>query len=130
MSSLYERIIEQTTRLGLTGKELGSLLGLRKSPLTDWKNQKSTPTLEQVVAMCDIFAISSDYLLFGQISSLSKDEQELICTYNKLDRRGQHRVHTIIYEELDRIEVQKKKDPKTGQKYITSNGENNNNIIA
>lgn len=103
MSNLYERILKQTERLGITGKELGQLLGLKKSPLTDWKNHKSTPTLEQLVKMCEIFATSSDYLLFGSIENLSPDQQELISTYEKLDRRGQHRVHTIIYEELDRI---------------------------
>lgn len=106
MSELYERILEQTTRLGITGKELGELLGLKKSPLTDWKNQKSSPTLEQLVKLCDIFAISSDYLLFGETVALTKDQQELIQTYNRLDRRGQHRIHTIIYEELDRMGLQ------------------------
>lgn len=124
MSSLYERILEQTERLDITGKQLGELLGLKKSPLTDWKNHKSNPTLDQLVLMCDIFAISSDYLLFGKdngvtktnhlssekkisiitAENLSADQQELINTYEKLDRRGQHRVHTIIYEELDRME--------------------------
>ena len=130
MSGIYERILEQTTRLGMTGKELGELLGLKKSPLTDWKNHKSNPTLDQLTMMCDIFATSSDFLLFGQTASLSMDEQELINTYNKLDRRGQHRIHTVIYEELDRIEIQKKKSQKPDAKYTTSNGENNNDIIA
>ena len=103
MPGLYERILEQVERLGITGKQLGELLGLKKSPLTDWKNNKSNPTLEQLVKMCEIFATPSDYLLFGRTENLSTDEQELIDTYNQLDRRGQHRVHTIIYEELDRI---------------------------
>ena len=66
MSSLYDRIIEQTKRLNMTGKELGQQLGLKKTPLTDWKNQKSCPTLEQVVMMCEIFAVSADYLIFGK----------------------------------------------------------------
>ena len=100
MPDLYGRILEQTERLGITGKELGELLGLKKSPLTDWKNHKSNPTLEQ---LAKIFAISSDYLLFGVANILSPDHQELIDTYDKLDRRGQHRVHTIIYEEMDRM---------------------------
>lgn len=103
MPELYERILEQTERLGITGKQLGELLGLKKSPLTDWKNLKSSPTLEQLIKMCEIFALSSDYLLFGTVEGLSPDQQELVQTYTKLDRRGQHRVHTIIYEELDRI---------------------------
>ena len=103
MPGLYERILEQSERLGITGKQLGELLGLKKSPLTDWKNHKSNPTLEQLAKMCEIFAISSDYLLFGSIGNLTADQQELVDTYDKLDRRGQHRVHTIIYEELDRM---------------------------
>lgn len=65
MSSLYTRILEQTERLGITGKQLGALLGLKKSPLTDWKNQKSTPTLSQFERMCEIFATSPNYLLYG-----------------------------------------------------------------
>lgn len=103
MSGLYERILEQTEQLKITGKDLGSLLGLKKSPLTDWKNKKSSPTLEQLVMMCDIFASSADYLLYGKTDSLSKDQRELVDTYESLDRRGQHKVHLVIYEELDRI---------------------------
>lgn len=105
MSDLYKRILEQTERLGITGKELGSLLGLKKSPMTDWKNHKSNPTIEQLIKMCEIFAISSDYLLFGKKASLTDDQQELLSTYEKLDKRGRHRIHTSIYEELDRINM-------------------------
>lgn len=106
MPDLYERILEQTKRLGISGKELGALLGLKKSPMTDWKNQKSTPTIEQIIKMCEIFAISADYLLFGKSMSpsLNPDQKELIEEYSKLDRRGQHRILMTIYEELERIE--------------------------
>lgn len=104
MEGLYERIVIETERMGLNGKELGIMLGLKKSPLTDWKNQKSNPTLEQLYKLCEIFAVSADYLLFNCNNNLlSPDQNELINTYDKLDRRGQHRVHTIIYEELDRM---------------------------
>lgn len=104
MPGLYERILEQSERLGINGKQLGEMLGLKKSPLTDWKNHKSNPTLEQLVKMCEIFATPADYLLFGSVNNLSADQQELLHTYERLDRRGQHRVHTIIYEELDRMD--------------------------
>ena len=104
MTGLYNRIMEQTTLKGMSGKELGSLLGLKKSPLTDWKNGKSSPTLDQIVMMCEVFATSSDYLIYGKSSSfLTDDQAELLSTYNQLDSRGRHRVHTIIYEEIDRM---------------------------
>ena len=53
--------------------------------------------------------------MFGN-DSLSNDENELISTYNRLDRRGQHRVHTIIYEELDRMESQKEREENSEEK--------------
>lgn len=103
MSDIYNRIVEQSDKLGISGTQLGDMLGLKKSPMTDWKNKKSSPTLDQVIKMCDIFATSADYLLFGYENNLTANQLELLRTYNSLDSRGQHRVHTIIYEELDRI---------------------------
>ena len=114
MSSLYDRIIEQTKRLNMTGKELGQQLGLKKTPLTDWKNQKSCPTLEQVVMMCEIFAVSADYLIFGKSLMLSSDENEFLENFRKLDSRGHHRVHTVIYEEIDRMEQAEKSKVNVG----------------
>lgn len=108
MSTLYERIIEQTEKNHINGKKLGVMLGLKKSPLTDWKNGKSNPTLEQLIKMCDIFSVSADYLLLGKpIQEESQDIEEILSIYKKLDSRGKHRIHTIMYEELDRTCVEK-----------------------
>lgn len=94
MQELYERIIEQTDKLGISGKELGNLLGLKKSPLTDWKNKKSNPTLEQLTKMCEIFAMDADYMLFGKMhnstkQSLTENEKELLELFQKLPDREQ-----------------------------------------
>ena len=48
MKDLAKRIEEITKKNGLTGKELGEKLGLKKTPITDWKNGKAKPTLEQM----------------------------------------------------------------------------------
>lgn len=103
---LYNRIIKLTKEHNMSGKELGNLLGLKKSPLTDWKNRKSTPTLEQLIKICEIFAISSDYLLFGKVQEQSNDETELLENYRLLDSRGKHKLHTTIYEEIDRVKIE------------------------
>lgn len=89
MPEMYERIIEKAENMGITGKELGQMLGLKKSPLTDWKNQKSCPTLEQIIKMCEIFAVSSDYLIFGKKDEISKNEQEILSLLNRFDERNQ-----------------------------------------
>lgn len=94
MQELYKRIIDKADKLGITGKELGNLLGLKKSPLTDWKNDKSNPTLEQLIKMCEIFATSADELLFGNNFKtnniqLTENEMELLEHFRNLSEREQ-----------------------------------------
>ena len=80
MQELTKRIEQLTKEKGLTGKELGNLLNLKKSPLTDWKNGKSKPTLEQLIKICEIFEMSSDELL-GLKCEYTEDEKNLIKYY-------------------------------------------------
>ena len=40
MPDLYGRILEQTERLGINGKELGELLCLKKIPIKEIKKKK------------------------------------------------------------------------------------------
>lgn len=89
LSEMYERIIEKTDELGISGKDLGSMLGLKKSPLTDWKNKKSSPTLDQVIKMCEIFAVSADYLIFGKKEEMEENEKEILELLNQFDKRTQ-----------------------------------------
>lgn len=89
MPGLYERILELTNKMSMTGKELGIKLGLKKSPLTDWKNKKSSPTLEQFVKMCEIFAVSPEYLLTGkEAAELTPEEQQLVDLYRRSNVTG------------------------------------------
>ncbi len=89
MKDIYNRIIEQTKRLDISSKELAQILNLKKSPLTDWKNHKSKPTLEQIITLCENFAISSDYLLFGKSASLPNDEAKIIEYYHNMSEIDQ-----------------------------------------
>ena len=50
--------------------------------MTDWKNGKSQPTVDQIIKICEIFGISSDYLLFGKIEQkLTLDEKNILNAY-------------------------------------------------
>lgn len=89
--STYERINILCKENHITGKEIGEKLGLKKSPLTDWKNNKSKPTIDQIKIICEIFAVSADYILFGKDidERLTKEENEIIQAYKKADTRTQ-----------------------------------------
>lgn len=87
--STYERINLLCKENHITGKEIGEKLGLKKSPLTDWKNNKSKPTIDQIKIICEIFAVSADYLLFGEDTNknLTNEEYEIIQAYKQADIR-------------------------------------------
>lgn len=96
MHDIYTRIMQEAQRTGLNGKEIGVLLGLKKSPLTDWKNGKSLPTTEQIIKLCEIFAVSSDYLIFGSTHLLSPAENTLITNFQKLSSAEQTEIINYI----------------------------------
>lgn len=83
---IYDRVYELCKKSKLTGKELGEKLNLKKSPMTDWKNEKAQPTVEQIIRMCEIFAVSSEYLLFGkEEQNLTIEEKKLLEAYRLAD---------------------------------------------
>ena len=127
MSEMYERIIEKTDELGISGKDLGSMLGLKKSPLTDWKNKKSSPTLDQVIKMCEIFAVSAYYLIFGKKEEMEENEKEILELLNQFDNRTQlkfiGRVEAIANEMQTEIKRQNIARAARGQEPLEATDE-------
>lgn len=137
---MVERIIWLSEQKNISGVELGKMLGLAKSPLTDWKNNKSKPTINQLITLCEIFATTTDYIIFGTTptntdTTLNELDQELLETYHSLDKRGQHKIHTLIYEELDRIKTETQNVDKknfqtdTEANHSISKMARNNNLV-
>ncbi len=108
MHEIYNRIIQKAQETGLNGNEIGKLLGLKKSPLTDWKNGKSFPTTEQIIKLCEIFAVSADYILFGNTHSLSDDESTLITNFQKLSAVDKQEILNIIEYKIYKSEEKEK----------------------
>ena len=108
---INERIFYLLDKQGKTAKELRLHIGVNPSSISAWKNEGSYPSSKYIIGISEFFNVSIEFLFTGTESTtdLDKDETELIDTYNKLDRRGQHRIHTVIYEELDRMEQPNKK---------------------
>lgn len=58
ISTVTSTIIDICKKNNISGVELGKILNLKKSPLTDWKNGVSKPTLEHIIIICNHFSIS------------------------------------------------------------------------
>lgn len=116
--SLVERIKSECIKKNFTIAYLERAACLGNGTIRRWDT--NAPSVDKLSNIAHLLNVSLDYLYYGEENfkknniNLNPYEQELINTYNHLDSRGQHRVHTIIYEELDRIENSKKNKTCTG----------------
>lgn len=63
--SIAERIIKLRKEAGLSQEALAEHLGVSRQSVSKWESGNVMPDLDKVVAMCDIFDVSTDYLLKG-----------------------------------------------------------------
>ena len=117
--SIGERIYSRRKELGITGTQIKNAIGISTGNLSGIEKGSSLPSATALIGLSKILNCSVDWILTGipvpeecyeKRIILSDDEKELIDTYKDLDCRGRHRVHTVIYEELDRIDNWKKKN--------------------
>lgn len=111
-NSIGCRISQRRKELGITGQQIKDAIGISTGNLSGIEKGSSLPSATALMGLSRVLQCSVDWILTGnspilenKINSLhlSEDDSELLETYHQLDRRGKHRVHTIIYEELDRI---------------------------
>ena len=111
-TSIGERIKKRRIELNITGKQVYEIAGISTGNLSGIESGKSLPSAMALLGLSKILSCSVDWILTGktpiseigeEVVNLTNDEKELLLTYKQLDRRGQHRVHTTIYDELDRM---------------------------
>ncbi|MDO4484241.1 MAG: helix-turn-helix transcriptional regulator [Clostridia bacterium] len=64
-----DKLIEQRKRCGWSQEELAEKLGVSRQAVSKWEGAQSTPDLQRVLQMADLFGVTTDYLL--------KDELEI-----------------------------------------------------
>lgn len=65
MDSIVERIINLIKASGLNNKLFCERLNFNATAVTDWKNAKTKPSITQIVAMAELFNVTTDYILLG-----------------------------------------------------------------
>ncbi|MEG1846387.1 MAG: helix-turn-helix transcriptional regulator [Oscillospiraceae bacterium] len=102
----YENLIKECRKQGLKVTPLVIECGGASGSISGWKNG-AMPNSEIVVKLAKRLNVSCDYLLSGEdafnYNNLDRDEKELLNNYKMLDNRGKHKLHIMIYDELDFI---------------------------
>lgn len=81
---LGKRLKEYRTRLGMTQDELAERLYVSRQTVSSWENDKSYPDIHSLLMLSDLFKVSLDTLVKGDIEIMKeKIDQESIRNFKR-----------------------------------------------
>lgn len=66
---LADKIIDLRKKAGLSQEELAEQLGVSRQAVSKWEGAQSTPDLERIIKLSQIFGVSTDYLVKDEIEA-------------------------------------------------------------
>lgn len=85
---LSEKLLNLRKANDLTQEQLAEKTGVSRQSVSKWESGQSVPELDKIVALCEIFNVSTDYLLKpSEIDLLSAKTQMLENAMQKKERR-------------------------------------------
>ena len=99
-----DKLKEARIEKGLKQSELGTLLGLKNTTISNWEKGVSNPDVEIVAKLCSILNVSSSYFFEDMASEeiLSFKEKQLIKKYRSIDMNGKETVDYVLNDIYDR----------------------------
>ena len=64
---LADKIMNERKRMGLSQEELADMLDVSRQSVSKWESAQSTPDLNRIIKMAEIFGVTTDYLLKDEI---------------------------------------------------------------
>ena len=111
------RIKEAREHLGLTQTELGKMLGVTGSAITNYEKETSHPKEQIIYKLMETLNVDANYLFQDVVNIKSKEnditltEYEHIKKYRILDAHGQDMVDTVLDKEYTRCTSSEKIHP-------------------
>lgn len=81
-------------------------MGRGESTVSMWITNKSTPPMDIVQKLANLFGVTTDVMIYGDESSdivLTDYERKHLEIYRLLDDKGQHTVDTVTQMEYERV---------------------------
>lgn len=96
---MYERYSKIRDERGFKDADVARATGIGKSTLSDWKNGKSIPKEDKLIAISQFLKCSLDYLMIGKPQipdNFSDDEHELLELYSKLNKEQKTNIINML----------------------------------
>ena len=114
---MQNRIRELRKAKGITMKQLGAVLGLAESTISQYETGKRQPDYTVVAKLSDFFGVSVGYVLGTEKTTpgisvrrsetqdinLTDEETDMIRKYRRLDERGRSAVLNTLEHELSSL---------------------------
>lgn len=67
---------------GMSQEQLAEALGVSRQAVSKWEAEQSVPDIDKIIAICDFFGVTTDYILRGVELSQPQPEPTPVYTYN------------------------------------------------
>lgn len=74
--NLADKIMAERKKKGWSQEELANQLGVSRQAVSKWESAGSTPDLQRILQLSDVFGVSTDYLLKDEAESDADQEGE------------------------------------------------------
>lgn len=70
---ISKRLKELRTANGFSQEKLAELLDVSRQTISSWENERSYPDVHNLIMLCDIYSVSLDDLMKGDIEMMKKE---------------------------------------------------------
>lgn len=94
--NLSEKIIKLRKSKGWSQEELAEKLGVSRQAVSKWESNMSTPDLDKIVLLTDLFGVTSDYLIKDNSEPLTIEKEKIL--------NQQKEVNSNVYLSNEQVE--------------------------
>ena len=76
--NLSEKIFNERRKLGLSQEQFAEKMQISRQAVSKWESGQSTPDLDKIVLMSQIFGVSTDYLLKETVDMVENTESTIV----------------------------------------------------
>ncbi len=112
-----DKIASLRTAKGWSQRELAKKLGTKAPNVSNWENDKGSPSAETLKELAQVFDVSVDYLLFDQVPMRPLggfQDVELAARLQEMDHLDPH-ARTALKRILDALIAEKRVKEAVGQ---------------
>ena len=109
--SIADRILTLRKSKGMSQEQLAEAMGVSRQAVSKWESEQASPDPEKIIAMSEIFGVTTDYLLKG----IEPEKEAEIKPEEKMEEK-----HMAVGDVLDQkiLTGENKKKAKKGFKYL------------